>query len=344
MRSARMIVSFLFCVALACTNAAGGQPDEALGGLVVESHQPPVSMNHGLRAISHVGSRDVSITGPIDVSLASDDPEELLRATRISHQRAGEILGSHRVRSTSKVEVRDRAQVLDSLSVETSIAYRDREAYRAVLENSADYGRQVVYFGGFLYLAPRYGKFHRRRPERADEPAVLRNEFFAEVAAHFELLVHGIAVRSTGEVEYSGRRAVAVKIAAAAGSRPVQPQPYPRRAWRESVRVLAAGGEFLIDTETGLVLQARLLGRVSASRNERELTVHVAAEHAIIDIGESIEIAAPPADRWVNTPLRSRELDEREILLRGIAPPVRRQSGGSSSVAPSSPRPEGQQK
>ena len=35
-------------------------------------------------------------------------------------------------------------------------------------------------------------------------------------------------------------------------------------------------------------------------------------------------IAAPPADQIVTTPMRAREVDDRNTLLKGIAPPERK--------------------
>ena len=63
------------------------------------------------------------------------------------------------------------------------------------------------------------------------------------------------------------------------------------------------------------------------------------AKQRVEGIGSPVEIAPPPADRVAATPLRSREMDERETLLRGIAPPVRR---GSFATRPLRPYPSAQ--
>jgi hypothetical protein len=49
-----------------------------------------------------------------------------------------------------------------------------------------------------------------------------------------------------------------------------------------------------------------------------------AVEHTIEAIGESAAITAPAAEKWVATPLRSREAEERDALLKGIAPATRK--------------------
>ena len=269
--------------------------------------------------VERVRGRQVSA---IDVTRACADPAELLRAAKTTHTAIAGVLGGHRARTSATVEARDGDRVLETLTVEATLTYRDTGEFHAVVDNSADYGRVAIYAHGALYLAPRYGKFHRRDPETPDEPETLRNQIFAELGAHLELLVPGIAVTPAGDAEHGGRRARKVAIGLGDGV----PSPETTRgeaAWRQSRRVLEAEGEIFLDDETGVPLRASVRARIAARQDQRELVMAVTLEHRIENIGEQFDIEPPPADRQVATPLRSRELEQRETLLRGIAPPSR---------------------
>ncbi|MEM9492085.1 MAG: hypothetical protein AAGC55_23260, partial [Myxococcota bacterium] len=269
----------------------------------------------------------------IDLDRAASDARELLRALRMSHVRVGSVLGAHRIECTASVEVKAGAEVLDQLTVTTALDYADSGEFRGVLENSADYGREIIYTDGLLYLAPRYGLFHRRPPEHQDEPVELRDQLFGELAAHVEVLAGGLAVSAAAPAEHGGRSARTVTLAAAATQRPPSGTDRPGAAWRDSIRVTEASGTIALDSETGIPLHATVRGAAAASESGRALTVTVAVDYRVIRGGQAVAIAAPPGERWLDTPLRSREIDQRETLLRGIAPPRKR----TSAPAPSTP-------
>jgi hypothetical protein len=60
---------------------------------------------------------------------------------------------------------------------------------------------------------------------------------------------------------------------------------------------------------------------------------------AVSEVGHPAEITAPPADDVVATPERAREVDDRDFLLQGIAPPLRKNPDGTPRVAPAAPPP-----
>lgn len=217
--------------------------------------------------------------------------------------------------------------LVEDLTVETTIELGEGGAFHALSKNSRDYGREVYFTDGHLYLAPRYSKFHRREPEAPDEPAALRDDMFGELGAHLDLVARAIAVEDRGALDHGGRSGRKIAVTRAAKARPARPgkgPSLPQHAWRDQAVVDTVTGEIVLDSATGVPLHATLRGTVTFQRDERTFTMTFAVDHAITAIGQPVTITAPGEDLWVATPLRSREVDERDDLLQGIAPPARR--------------------
>lgn len=263
----------------------------------------------------------------VDVERAATDPAALVRALRLPHHRVGELLGAHVFRTTSSVDVSVAGGEGDApgekLDVTARIEYADPQHFRAVVENSADYGREIVLSDGYFYLRPRHGAFHRRTPDNEQEPAGWRDDIYSELSGHLQLFASGLAVRDGGAADVDGRPARRIELSRASEPREVRVGSSPQRAWRSSVEVESLSGEILLDTQTGAPLRARIEGVARARRDERPVRMHVIVEHAIEAIGQPVTIAVPPEDQWVSTPVRSGELKEREILLEDIAQPAR---------------------
>jgi hypothetical protein len=289
-----------------------------------------------------VHSPDTTVRA-IDLDRAARDPDELVRAALMPHRQVGELLGAHRFQGKTSLEVREGdavdAVVIEQLEVVTTIEFDAGGTFHALSENSRDYGREVYHAGGFLYLAPRYSKFHRRQPETPDEPAQIRDDMYGELGAHLELVSRAIAVTEGGPADHAGRSARAVTVTRA--DQPRRPaarkagqktSPPAQRQWRDDAVVEAAQGEFVLDSDTGVVLRAAVRGTVRFTREDRTFSMTFAVDHAIDAIGQPATFTVPGEDRWVATPIRSREVDERDLLLRGIAPPARR--SGQSAARP----------
>jgi hypothetical protein len=264
----------------------------------------------------------------VDVDRAAADPVALVRALRLPHHRVGELLGPHVFHATSSVDVsvaggEGGEAPGEKLDVTARIEYADATRFRAVVENSADYGREIILSDGQLYLRPRHGAFHRRAPDTEHEPAGRQDDTFSELSGHLQLFASGLAVRDGGAAEVAGRPARRIELSRAGEPRQVRVGSSPQRAWRSSVEVESLSGEILLDSQTGVPLRARLEGVAHARRDERPVRIHVIVEHAIEAIGQPVTIAVPPAEEWVSTPVRSRELEERERLLEDIAQPAR---------------------
>lgn len=262
---------------------------------------------------------------PVDVSLAARDPGALLRAAAMPHHQVSALLGSHVYWATSSVEVTvdpgGDAEAVEQLEVTARIELDGPERFRAVVESSADYGREIIFAGGHLHLRPRHGRFHRRAPDATDEPARLRDQIYAELHGNLDLFATGLAVRDGGDTDMDGRPVRRVELARVEVPHRRRPSAAPQHAWRSSIEVEELSGEILLDRETGVPLAATLDGVVHARRDGRLLRMRVSVEHGIETIGEPVTVT-PPED-WVATSIRSRELEERERLLKDIAQPAR---------------------
>lgn len=298
-------VALLACRGSGAERELGDDHDDGYGGLVASAEA----------------------FAPVDVARAAADPDELVRAVSMPHHRVGDALGPHVFRATSSVEVTvsggGEPDAREQLDVTARIEYADAQRFRALVENSADYGREILLVDGHLYLRPRYGAFHRRLPNDEDEPAGWRDDVYAELAGHLELLAAGLAVRDGGAADVNGRPARRIELARAERARELPAPALPQRAWRSSVEVESLSGEVFLDQETGVPLRARLEGVARARREQRLLRMHVIVEHEIASLGQMVEIAPPPAEQWVEAPVRSREVEDRERLLEDIAQPAR---------------------
>ena len=87
----------------------------------------------------------------------------------------------------------------------------------------------------------------------------------------------------------------------------------------------------MIDADKGVPLAAKLTAAVAFSREGRRFTMKVALEAAITKIAAS-EIAAPAEAEVIASPTRRGEVDERDYLLNGIAPPIRKNADGTARI------------
>jgi hypothetical protein len=171
-RGARL-VSVLSAVALAAAGcgSSGGTSDKELEGLVVAPKPPPSS---------------------VDVVKASRDAQTLAAVLQLPWSRAATQLGDHRLTITTLNEVREGAGVLETLEDATTIDLARDGTYRALYENKNDYGREVVFLGGKLYLRPRYAKWHERAPETDTEADEIRDQMASALGAHVAIYAHGL--------------------------------------------------------------------------------------------------------------------------------------------------------
>jgi hypothetical protein len=301
-----------FAVLALCSAACGrshGVADQDLPGLVVEARKADP---------------------PIDVDRATKDPAELGRALARPYRVTLAVLGPHGIAVNTTATVEEAGKPVSELSDHAQIDNGDDGSYRAVYTNSADYGRETTFTSGKLYLRPRYQRWHARAPEAPDEPAALRDEYAAAVAATWDLLAPGAELADRGPIEVSGR--AGRKISVSRSADPDQPpaEPLSQRKWRERRSVDAVSGEIVLDADKGVPLAVKLTGSIGFTRDGRRFTMKISVDSTISGLGSPAMILAPADGEVVATPERLREVDDRDYLLQGIAPPLRRNPDGTA--------------
>lgn len=275
------------------------------------------------------GTRDNELGGLVtarraaaapDPARATKDPDELGRALAQPWAVAVRALGPHRLTVRSVVEVREGAAVLEHLDDTTTLDVAGADGYHGTYDNSADYGREVVFTGGALYQRPRYARWHKRGPETDDEPARVRDQLAATLGDYYALVARQVELSARAPVQEAGRAATPIALALAPRPRPAPPAAVRQRSWRDGVTVRAVSGEIVLDQATGVALRAKLQGTVEFVRAGKPLTMTVEVEQSVA-LGPQA-IAAPADDQVVATPTRLREVDDRNLLLRGLAPSI----------------------
>jgi hypothetical protein len=303
-------VLLLASLAVGC-GRSDGVPDEQLGGLVIAPKTQAAA---------------------IDVARAAKDSRELGRALALPYHDVIAVLGPHTFNISTATTVEEGGKPVNQLNDQTKIELGDKGAFSAVYTNSADYGREAMFVpeDGKLYLRPRYQRWHGRAPEHPDETSQIRDSFFAPIPATWELFAPGVELTDQGTTQVAGRtgRKIAVKLAPNAGKPAAE--PLDQRKWREKRSIEAVSGEIVIDADKGVPLAVALAGTIGFSRDGRRFTMKVKLDAAAAAIGKAVAVAVPPPDQVVATPERLREVDDRDFLLQGIAPPLRRNPDGTA--------------
>lgn len=295
-------------LALGCGRSEG-VPDEKLGGLVIAPKQKAEA---------------------VDVARATKDPRELGRALMLPYRDVVTALGPHTFVISTATSVDEGGKKVSELTDTTKIELGDKGSFQGIYSNSADYGREAMWVGDMLYLRPRYQRWHGRTPEHPDEPGAIRDSFFAPIAATWELVGPAAELTDQGIAQVAGRtgRKIAVKLAP--DKRALPAEPLTQRKWRETRSIEALTGEVVLDADKGVPLVVKLSGTVGFSRDGRRFLMKISVDAAASAIGHAVAIAPPAPDQVVSTPERLREVDDRDFLLQGIAPPLRRNPDGTA--------------
>lgn len=311
------VASLSLAFAMACGRAQGVS-DQELGGLVVDTKVPDKA---------------------IDLDSAAKDPAELGRALSRPYSTMVAAIPAHTLVITSRTKVEESGKVTDDLGESSSIAPGPDGAFKGEYTNTADYGREVIFTGGKLYLRPRYQRWHGRAPETADEPVALRDSFAAPIAATWELFAPGAELTDLGAATIAGRaaRKIAIKLSPTPAKNPAETAA--QKKWREARTIEELAGEVMLDAEKGVPLSVQLTGSVGFMRDGRRFRMRVQLSSTITAVGSAATITAPPEGEVVATPERLREVDDRDYLLQGIAPPIRRTNDGTGVVPAPAPAP-----
>jgi len=307
LRTLGMLRAVLFLTLVGCGRAQG-IPDQDLGGLVI-APKPK--------------------TDPIDVDRAAKDAGELGRALALPERAIAAALGPHVMTIATTTTVTEDGKTVEDLSDRVVVELGDHGSYHALYTNSADYGREVTWLGGKLYLRPRYQRWHARAPETPDEPDRLRDELCEAIGATWELVGPAAEVNDLGVAQAAGRagRKLAIQLAPDAKQMPVE--TLVQRKWREQRTVDELYGEVVLDADKGVPLAVKMSATIGFTRENRHFMMKVSLDATASSIGHATAIAAPGADDVVATPERLREVDDRDFLLQGIAPPLRKAPEGT---------------
>jgi hypothetical protein len=274
---------------------------------------------HNTPAAAPAGTAAGASAGlPAGASAGASPDEPAARAFAAS--RAG--LGAYRARGKHTLTVVDRQSgaVVESLAEDSLVERGADGALHARYQNSRDQARELIAAGGELYLRPGFGAYHQRAPVDAGEVERARAEIDGALAADVELCAPRLVASDGGQVTRLGRAAHRLVLALGAPAPRAAPAR-AARAWREAAEIAALAGEIVVDDVTGAVLAATLEARVSYKKGERTLELRLAGDEAVADLG-AVNVTAP-ADA-VASPGRSTEIEDRDELLSGLAPPPRR--------------------
>lgn len=286
-----------------CTSEGDGRPDSELGNLVVSP------------------STDIA---KVDLDTAAVDADALLAAVQLPHSWLGERVGAHVIEGTSSVEVREGGQVVSQLSDTLRIDFDGEDRFAATLDTSNEYGRHAIFDGTHLFLRPRYGLYHKRKAQTEVEASNIRTEMAAGAGDYLALMARGLEVSDRGVKTRDGRAVRQVELKLAPSPRKLPDEVLTQKLWRNSIDVKTLSGQVDLDVETGAPVHLTIDGSIVFKRDGRSFQMLMKAERTMLDIGHSRAIAAPAEEETLAIGIRRRELDERDTLLRNIAPPARR--------------------
>ncbi len=259
-----------------------------------------------------------------NIEEAREDVPALESAVGYPHHLVAKALGAHRVRSKFETSVTSGGQSVDTLTSTLELLYDSSSSFSLRRSNDKDYGRDVIFNGTDLYLRPRFGKYHKRAPEAATEPIAVLDQMLSAPSAQLALVAPGAAVKRSRDELVSSRAAIIIELEKASSPRKRAEEPTKQRKWRESATTESITGSIALDKETGVLLSAKIESVVSYTRDGQNFRMALSIDHQVVDIGTAETITVPEEGETVAAPRLLAELEERESLLRGIAPPARR--------------------
>lgn len=302
--------AILVGLALAGCGRSRAVPDKDLAGLVLA---PPPADEH------------------VDLAKAAHDPDELGRALMLPQHAIATALGPVAMAVATDTSVEEDGKQVSELTDRATLEMGADGAYHGVYDNSADYGREIIFTGGKLYLRPRYARWHERAPETEGEPQALRDAFTGAIGATWDLLAPGAVLSDGGTAEVAGRQGRRIVVALSKSPKKPPAEALSQRAWRATRTVDALSGEVVLDAQKGVPLRVKLAGQIGYTRDGQHFTMRLSVGGEVTSIA-AVAITAPADDQVVATPERLREVDDRDFLLHGIAPPLKKHDQGSAGA------------
>jgi len=190
--------------------------------------------------------------------------------------------------------------------------------FSVVHTNSEDYKKEIVWTGGDLYVATRYGVPVHRRPV-GDEAGGWRDDAWQLGLTYWNLLRGGLVLDKAGEETVAGRKAFKIAVtadpakAATAGERAEYDKADPLKAWRATIKLESATGAFWFDAAEGVPLKADLDLKFTAVKDGREARWSVTLALVVSSVGAVAALTAPA--KFVESPERTRMIIDRERVL-----------------------------
>jgi hypothetical protein len=245
----------------------------------------------------------------------ADNPAIARRVLRMGAAEATERLGPHRYNASVKLEwsaSEREGSGLELLETRTLIAGPGgvNGNFHGTVQNSRDQGLEVIRVGGEVYARSRYGKFRQRLRDRGMAERE-REDLFGALRDIDDLFQGRLKLEQKGTVAHDGRTAWRYAVSLAAANEALEPaQQLPPRSepkggidpstqrrllFFEKREPSALSGEMLVDTETSVVVKAKLEGKLTVppQQDEKPATVRTLVDFSITGIGASKEIKPP---------------------------------------------------
>jgi hypothetical protein len=265
---------------------------------------------------------------PLELSRLGSDRRTTLRALRMPAQQVWRGLGAHRLTCRSRLVARVPGHPAREVDQEVMVRFDAGGQFAAVKNTHPQYGRELIWTGGWLYPRLRWNKFLRRRPE-AGEPALHLERLAGLLPAYVSLLRRFIRIEALGQASHQGRKAARVKLGLETRPAPPRAESSPARSWRQSLQVSSLEGEALLDARTGAPLKVELRARWSFAasapgqrpptgipspdpRLRGEGGLRFSLE--VSEIGKVAAIEPPPEAETVDSPRLTRSEIERQML------------------------------
>jgi hypothetical protein len=259
----------------------------------------------------------------INISALPNDPAIQQHVNSMSFPEAARRLGAHRFSCEIKFTMkRDDSEV--ALTESDKIELAKNGDFRAMVENNAGLGYEVIFSNGHYYIRNRYSVFHE--DDIIDnEHLRLRDSAFGGWAAIYRLYRGQLSFLKPATVNHHGRKMLRLSIGLSS-SKPslpgTMPQPlvpvgvskyiYPikptlaeKHAWRDHTTPTEARGTILVDAESGVVVGVDFDGSLTFSvPSGPSGAVTISTRVNSDNFGNLLSIAAPSADQVKPMPKR----------------------------------------
>ncbi len=179
--------------------------------------------------------------------------------------------------------------------------------FHGTLDNSRDQGLEVLRVGGQVYARSKYGKFRQRSRDRGIAERE-REEIFGSMRDLDDLFRGRLKLSPQGTVSHLGRTAWRYEVALGppgaaptAAHLPAPPAPrngvdsttQRRLAFYDKRDPVSLSGEVLVDSDTAVVLKAKLDGRITVPGEASGANLHLTLDSALTEVGTDPHLKAP---------------------------------------------------